>query len=66
VGLIEGFGAAVGASPLPPGSFGVARPDSAPFVRLPPGAHAVQVCGANNAAGIALAEACEAPWQAAR
>jgi YVTN family beta-propeller protein len=52
--LIAGFAAAVGAFPLPPGS-----PDSAQFVNLSPGAYTMQVSGANDTTGVALAEAYE-------
>jgi YVTN family beta-propeller protein len=54
--LTAAFASAAGAFPLPPGSA-----DSAQFVNLPPGAYSVQVSGANNTTGVALAEAYEAP-----
>lgn len=52
--LIAGFAAAIGAFPLAPGS-----PDSAQFVTLSPGTYTMQVSGANNTTGVALAEAYE-------
>lgn len=55
-GLISGFGAAVGAFALSPGSA-----DSAQVVNLPPGTYTMQVGGLGNSNGVALAEIYEAP-----
>ncbi len=56
IGLIAGFGAAVGAFALEPGGA-----DSAQVVRLSPGGYTMQVSGLAGSTGVALAEVYEAP-----